>query len=124
MMVVFGVVGLIFLLIPGHVLVFFNSVSPALGLPEAEIPPTGFYHILAVAYMYLVSLLAYLMYRYPDNKILPLILAHGKLVSSFLSLGFFVLHRNYLIYITNCLIDGAIGFTFLTFYVKIKKTSP
>jgi len=105
----FVVVGALFLAIPDGVLSFFNHLSGALGLPEA--PPVGrpFFLILASGYMYMVSLLAWLMFRHPENRTFPLLLAQGKLVTSLLSLGFFLAHRPYLIYLANFCIDGLIA---------------
>jgi len=105
----FLIVGALFLAVPDGVLFFFNRLSGPLGLPEA--PPVGrpFFLILASGYMYMVSLLAWLMFRYPDNKTFPLLLAQGKLVTSLLSLGFFLAHRPYLIYLANFCVDGLIA---------------
>jgi len=33
-----------------------------------SIDDTGFFNILAVGYMYIVALLVYFMYRYPENR--------------------------------------------------------
>ncbi len=118
--VIFALVGLVFLFIPDRVLVFFSSMSGALGLPSSPVIGANFYLILAVAYMYLVTLLAYLMYRHPDVKMLPLLLAHAKLASAALSLYLFLTHGPYLIYLANCMIDGLIGTAALFFYVQTK----
>jgi hypothetical protein len=91
------------------VLSFFDRLSPTLGLPEA--PPVGhlFFLALASGYMYLVSLLAWLMFRHPDNETYPKLLVQGKAATSLLSLGFFVAHRPFLIYLANFLVDGLIA---------------
>ncbi len=70
--------------------------------------------------MYLVTLLAYLMYRHPDEGQFPFLLANAKLASAALSLYQFLAHGPYLIYLANCLIDGLFGFVALCFYGKIK----
>ena len=87
-------------------------------------PVTGvnFYIVLAVAYMYLAALLAFLMYRHPENMYFPLLLANGKLASSLISLYIFSIHQPHLIFIVNCLVDGLIGIVALIFYSKIKKS--
>jgi hypothetical protein len=105
----FVIVGVLFLGIPDGVLSFFNRMSGPLGLPEA--PPVGrpFFLILASGYMYLVSLLAWLMFRHPENKTFPLLLVQGKLATSLLSLVFFIVHRPFLIYLANFLVDGLIA---------------
>lgn len=121
MAIIFASVGLIFLFLADDVLDFFNTIAAALGMPLSPVPGTNFYLILAVGYMYLVSVLAYLMYRHPDNFDFPRLLTHAKLASSILSLGFFIGHAPYLIYITNCLVDGSIGLLTLYFYRQIRK---
>lgn len=122
-MITFTIVGLIFLFMPKGVLVFFNNISRHLGMVLSPVQGTGFYIILAVGYMYLVALLAYFMYRYPENRYFPLLLVNGKLASSILSLFLFLFHQPYLIYIVNCLIDGLIGFVVLGFYLKLKEAA-
>jgi hypothetical protein len=105
----FVIVGALFLAIPDGVLAFFNRLSSPLGLPEA--PPVGHHFFLALAsgYMYLVSILAWLMFRHPQNKAYPGLLVQAKLATSLLSLGFFIAHRPFLIYLANFLVDGLIA---------------
>ena len=122
--ILFAITGLLFLFIPGRVLTLFNNMSPAFHLPESPVTGFSFYLILAVGYMYLVTVLAFLMYRNPENKNFPLLLSHGKIASSLLSLGLFVFHAHYLIYITNFVIDGIIGIIVTIFYTRIEKTGP
>lgn len=117
---IFAVVGLIFLFFPDSVLIFFNSISGYFGLPQAPVQGTGFYLILASAYMYLVTLLAYLMYRYPEQDIYPFLLAQAKLASSIISIYLFLMHQHYLIYFANFAVDGLIGIGAL-YLMKIKK---
>ena len=118
---IFAVVGLIFLFFPDSALIFFNSISGYFGLPQAPLQGTGFYLILASAYMYLVTLLAYMMYRYPEQKVYPFLLAQGKLASSIISIYLFLMHQPYLIYFANFVIDGFIGIMAL-YLMKMKKT--
>lgn len=117
---VFAVVGLIFLLRPDSALIFFNSISGYFGLPEAPLQGTGFYLSLASAYMYLVTLLAYLMYRNPTQKIYPFLLAQGKLASSIICVYLFLTHQPYLIYLANAAVDGSIGIAVLYLMKSIK----
>lgn len=119
--IIFAVVGFIFLFFPDSALIFFNGFSGYCGLPQAPVQGTGFYLILASAYMYLVTLLAILMYRHPEQKIYPFLLAHGKLASSVISIYLFLMHQPYLIYFANFVIDGLIGIVALTL-MKMKKT--
>ena len=118
---IFAVVGLIFLFFPDSALIFFNSISGYFGLPQASLQGTGFYLILASAYMYLVALLAYLMYRCPEQRIYPFLLAQGKLASSIISIYLFLMHQPYLIYLANFIVDGFIGIAVL-YLMKTKKT--
>jgi hypothetical protein len=71
--------------------------------------------------MYFVTLLAYLMYRYPEEKIYPFLLAQGKLASSLISIYLFLRYQPYLIYFANFVIDGFIGLAAL-YLMKRKKT--
>lgn len=117
--IIFGIVGLVFLLIPGNVMHFFNTISPCLGFIESPVQGTGFYLILAVGYMYLVTLLACLMVRHPENPFLPILLINGKSASSVLSFGLFFLHGPFLIYVTNGIVDGIIA---LCVFILFRKT--
>jgi hypothetical protein len=119
--VIFAAVGLIFLFFPDSALIFFNSISGYLGLPLSPVQGTGFYLSLASAYMYLVALLAYLMYRYPEQDIYPFLLAQGKLASSVISIYLFLTAQPYLIYFANFAVDGLIGVGALCL-MKRKKT--
>jgi len=119
--VVFAAVGLIFLVMPGGVLRFFNTVSRPLGMAPAPEVGHQFYLILAVAYMYTVTLLAWLMFRQPQNKAYPLLLSHAKLASSLLSFSLFFIHRPYLIYLANGITDGAIGLAVLFIYLRMRQ---
>ena len=118
----FTLVGIVFLFYSNIVLEFFNSVSENVGMPASPVTGIDFYHILAVGYMYLVSLLAYLMFRHPENRYFPLLLANSKLASSALSLSFFIFHQPFLIYLVNFIVDGLIGLLVLYFYYQIKRT--
>lgn len=118
--VIFAVVGLIFLLFPDGALIFFNRISGYFGLPQAPLQGVGFYVILASAYMYLVTFLAFQMYRYPEQNIYPVLLAQCKLASAIISIYLFFMHQPYLIYFANFVIDGSIGITAI-FLMKMKK---
>lgn len=109
MAVVFAVVGLIFLFCAGRVLHFFNTLAFHLGLPQSGEEAAGFYLLLAGAYMYVVTLLAFLMYRHPENSLLPFLLINAKAASALLSALFFVFHEGYLIYSVNAVVDGSLA---------------
>ena len=121
--IVFAIVGLLFLFGTDIVLTFFNDLSGHLEMPTSPVNDLGFYPLLAVGYMYVVTVLAFLMYRSPENSAFPLLLTHSKLATSILSLALFLLHERYLIYITNFVVDGFIGVVILLFYLKIKRNS-
>ena len=106
---IFAAVGAVFLFFPDAVIALFNQLSQPLQWPKA--PPAGFhfYLILAAGYMYLVTALAWLMFRHPESSIYPRLLANGKIATSLISLGLFLFHAHLLIYLANFVVDGAIG---------------
>lgn len=106
---VFAAVGLCFLLIPGRVLLFFNGLSRPLGLPPSPTAVSPFFVALAAAYMYVVTALAYLMYRRPESRAYPPLLAQAKFASALLSLILFVATGRFLILLINGIVDGFIG---------------
>lgn len=116
--IVFALVGLIFLVRPGDVLTLFNSLSVRFGLPQSPVDGGGFYLVLAVAYMYLVAVLAYMMYRRPEVASYALLLAHAKSASAALSLYMFLVHGRYLICLVNMAVDGLLGAVAAFFYRK------
>ena len=105
----FAAVGLLFLVLPAAVLAFFNSLSAPLGFRAAPLTGFQFYLVLASGYMYVVTLLAGLMFRHPGEPAYPRLLVQAKLATALLSLGFFVFHEPYLVYLANSLVDGCIG---------------
>jgi hypothetical protein len=119
----FALVGLLFLFFPGGVIRLFNGLSTA---PAMEEPPAGgmdFYLLLALGYMYLVTLLAYLMYRHPSNRFFPLLLINGKLFTALLSLCLFIVSGPHLIYIANAVVDGLIAVVLIPMYLKLRKAA-
>lgn len=118
---VFAIVGMLFLVIPDQVLIFFNNISSHWGMAQSPVIGHNFYLILAAGYMYLVTVLAFLMFRNPEVRQYPMLLAHAKLTSSFLSLMLFLFHAHYLIYLANFIIDGFIGLAALYFYFKLQR---
>ena len=107
--VAFAGVGIIFFLWPEGVVAFFNHWAAVGGLSPAPLAGSSLYLALAAAYMYLVALLAWQMYRHPTHKVYPRLLAHAKLASALLSLALFWLDAPYLIYLANFFVDAAIG---------------
>jgi hypothetical protein len=117
----FAATGLVFLLIPEQVLSLFNTISTCWGMTQSPVAGSTFYVVLAVGYMYVVTVLAFLMFRHPENRTLPVLLLHAKAASSLLSLGFFLFQDRYLIYLTNFVIDGAIAVLVLGLHLKARK---
>jgi hypothetical protein len=101
----FAAVGALFLFLPDAVLGFMNGLGGTFGFPPAPVQGVGFYLALAVGYMYIVTVLAVLMFRNPEDRTPGLLLAHAKGASAALSFGLFALHRPYFIFLANGLID-------------------
>ena len=119
LMFLFAVTGLLFMLIPDPILTLFNNLSRSLAMPEAPLTGLNYYLILAIGYMYLVTILAFFMYRHPQSRYFPQLLTHAKIASSLLSLALFLLHAHYLIYLANFIIDGFIGAIVMMLYIKM-----
>jgi hypothetical protein len=118
--IVFVIVGFVFLFDPGSVYSFMNTCARSLGMMESREYGGNFYQILAVGYMYVVSFLAFQMYRHPDNKDFLWLLIHAKSASSLLSFLFFVFVHPYLIYLANSVIDGTLACGLLVLRAKSK----
>ena len=119
--IAFAVVGMIFLLLPADVIVFFNGFSLPVAFEPLSAEGAGFYLVLAVAYMYVVTLLAWFMYRVPGNRLAPVLLVNAKLASSLLSVLFFFAVHGALIFLVNGIVDGLIGGGVLTLYLKQRR---
>lgn len=118
--VLFAVVGLIFFLMPADVLVLFNNIARMCRMEESPVQGYSFYLILAVGYMYLVSLLAFMMFLHPENKSFIVLLINAKAASSIISIIMFVFQRPYLIYGVNAVIDGSIALLMTVLYTRLK----
>ena len=59
--------------------------------------------------MYLVTLLAWKIARNPGERIYPWLLVHAKAASAVICLGLFALQEQYLLYLANFIVDGAIA---------------
>jgi hypothetical protein len=105
----FALVGVLFLILPVDVLDTLNRVGTATGLSRSPLDGHGFYLALAVAYMYLVTVLAVLMARHPEESAYATLLVHAKAASSLLSLLLFAAHAHYFVYLANFAVDGAIA---------------
>jgi hypothetical protein len=122
MAAVFAAVGAIFLFLPGRTLGFFNAVSRRLGMRPGP-SEMSFFVVLAVAYMAVVTVLAWRMSRSPREKIYPLLLAQAKLASSVLSFAVFVT-ASWLILLVNGIVDGGLGLVVLAIYFRVKAGDP
>jgi hypothetical protein len=118
---VFGLVGLFFLIGPNLVISKFNALSEHLGFRPAAPAQADFFLILAAAYMAVVTFLAWLMYRHPEDMRLPLILSFAKFTSSLLSFAFFIGVAPYLIYLANGVVDGFLGLLVLACRGAVQK---
>lgn len=105
----FAVVGALFLLLPQAVLGLFDGWSGRLGLATFAGPADPFFLVLAVAYMVLVTTLAWSMFRNPRDAASPRLLIQAKWTSALLSFGVFLLRQPHLILLVNGIVDGAIG---------------
>ncbi|HEY6950810.1 MAG TPA: hypothetical protein VI758_00300 [Bacteroidota bacterium] len=105
----FAVVGLTFLTFPDAVIQVFNNASRQVGMMQTPSSGHGFYLVLAVGYMYVVAVLAFLMYRHPGNGLMPVLLVNAKAASSILSFLFLIVSHPYLIYLANGIVDGIIA---------------
>jgi hypothetical protein len=109
--IAFAAVGAVFLLAPHAVSTLFDwlgQLAGARGMPPGDLA-SGLFRALAVAYMYVVTSLAWMMYRRPTETIWPALLAHAKLASAAVSFLLLVLHGYFLAYLANGVVDGAIG---------------
>jgi hypothetical protein len=118
---VFIIVGGIFLFGPRFVYTFFNDVSLRLNLTPAPEVGANFFLILTSAYMYVVALLAFFIYRHPQEKRLSLLLCQAKLFSALVSLGFWLLLQPFLMYLTNAIVDGSIGAIYGLAYLQLRR---
>ena len=114
----FAAVGLLFLFFPGAPWRFFNGLSDMLGMARAPEEGLGLFHLLGVAYMYVVTLIAFLMYARPLDRSLPWLLVHAKGASALLSASLFVAHGPFLIYLANALVDGSIAVSLALFTLR------
>ena len=114
--VAFAAVGSLFLALPDRVLALFDTLSRRSGLAAFAAAPDRFWLVLAAAYMYVVTVLAWSMFRRPADPVYPRLLAHAKLCSAALSLAAFALSLRHLILLANGLVDGAIGLVALVLW--------
>ncbi len=117
--VVFALVGGVFLFLPREMMTFFNAVSRRLGMIEGP-AERSFFGVLAAAYMYVVTVLAWRMFRFPGEKIYPLILGQAKIASSLLSFLMFFFQAPWLVYLVNGIVDGGLGLVVLMVFLRVR----
>lgn len=105
----FALVGALFLLAPNAVLSIFSGWSGRLGLATFAGPADPFFVALAVAYMCVVTVLAWGMYRDPRDAVSPRLLVQAKWASCIVSLGLFLLRQHHLVLLVNAVVDGGIA---------------
>jgi len=118
--IIFAAVGILFLTTPEGIYNLFNTLSRPLNLVESSAREPGFYRVLAIAYMYIVSSLAFQMYRQPERREFLWLLVNAKSASSIISFLFFLFVHPYLIFITNGIVDGAIACGLIVLHAKTK----
>jgi len=121
MALTFATVGSLFLIQPDAAIRFMNGLGRGWGFPEAPLAGANFYLGLAAGYMYIVTVLAWMMARNPSLPLLPLLLAHAKGASSLVSFGLFVFHHSYFIYLANGLVDLTLAVLALVLWAKRKR---
>ena len=121
--VVFAVCGLFFLFLPNRVYIFFNVISRSLGMPRTPVKDIGFFYIYTIGYLYIMAVLAFFMFRNPESRHYPVLLANGSLAVSILSIALFLIHKPYLIYAASLVVNGVIGALALSGSSKMKKRS-
>lgn len=117
LVVTFAVVGAIFLFLPGGTLAFFNSLSGQAGMAQG--PAEGsFFVVLASAYMAVVTVLAWRLFRSPGDRASAGLLVLAKLASSGLSLAVLAVSARWLILLVNGVVDGTIGLAVWAIYLR------
>lgn len=107
----FAVFGALFAIAPDATLATFNRWGVWFGM-ELELPPSGvgLWRVLAVAYMVVVTVLAFWgSVPSPAQGALLVMLVLAKASSALLALGFYFWDRPLFLYLLNCIVDGSIA---------------
>ncbi len=112
---VFTSVGTLFLLGPEVPLRGLNSMACRFGMGVSPLHGTGFFSVMTSAYMAVVAILAFRIFRQPEVPLNPLLLAQAKMSSSLFSFGAFLIHRPDFILLVNGFVDG--GLALLAFVI-------
>ena len=106
----FAGTGLLFFCFPDGTIATLNATGALVGFPPAPPSALRFWLSLAVAYMVLVTLLAWSIARDPRGRVhLMPILAAGKATSSLTCLGYFAFSEPAFVYLLNALVDGSLA---------------
>jgi hypothetical protein len=116
----FGAVGVLFAAIPAKVLAAFNRLAAGLDWPLSATQPHTLYLALALGYMYVVTLLAWQIARHPEERAHAWVLTHAKAASAVVCLALFALQEQYLLYLANFVVDGAIAL--VVWWLCLKRT--
>ncbi|MFC1642810.1 hypothetical protein ACFL5O_09020 [Myxococcota bacterium] len=116
----FTLVGAAFLFCAGETLALFNSVSRRLGMTESPTTEARLFQVLAVAYMYVVTALAWGMYRSPRQSAYPLLLCQAKCASSVVALALWFLDAPLLVYLATFVVDGGLGLLALVMFFRAR----
>lgn len=119
--VVFVSVGALFLLWPEVPLSGLNSMAGRFGMGVSPVHGTGFYSVMTSAYMAVVAILAFRIFRQPEIPHNSLLLAQAKMFSSLFSFGAFLLHRPDFILLANGFVDGGLALLALFIYRGAKQ---
>lgn len=107
----FAAVGLLFLVAPAGVASAFEQASRLAAIPALPVGgiESGLFRALAAAYMYLVTWLAWMMFRRPEEAAWPGLLAQAKLASAAFSLFLAIYQGPSLVLLVNGVVDGFLG---------------
>jgi len=120
MFLTFAAVGSLFLLAPETVLRGINALGRSLGMNESPLHGAGFFSVMASAYMAVVTVLAWRIFRSPFVSAYPFLLAQAKAASSLFSLGVFFIHRPDFILLLNGIVDGALALLAFWIFRSVK----
>ena len=111
--------GLGFLLFPNGTIYLFNYIGSTVGFASLPYIHNFFYLALALGYMFVVSMISWLVYKDTETYYqLFIVLIGGKTMSSLFSLLYFFIHIHALIYITNFIVDGALALVGFYYYKR------
>ena len=104
----FAVVGILFVAVPSGTLDVISDIGEWFG-NETRAPHTAEYLWLALSFAYMVLITVICLVAQTDvvrYRVLILILAAGKTVSSLTALAFFLIQEHVFAYLLNFLVDG------------------